>query len=82
MLTVKLMRYEPNDSSKPVSTKGITVRECKAAHVMYENDGRTVLQLGDAPGETMEVTIGDRPDCSYSVAYVMNEAGRTVETIR
>jgi hypothetical protein len=81
MLTVKLMKYVPSDG-KPSFTEGVTVRECKAAHVRYEADLRCVLQLGDAPGETMEVTVGDRPDCAYSVAYIMNEAGRTVETIR
>jgi hypothetical protein len=83
MLTVKLMKFEANaDPGRPASTDGICVRECKAAHVRYEVDGRKVLQLGDAPGETMEVTVGERIDCSYTVAYIMNEAGRTVETIR
>jgi hypothetical protein len=83
MLTVKLMKYNSSgDSNRPATAEVIAVRECNAAHVLYDKDGRTVLQLGDAPGSTMEVTIGDRKDCSYSVAYIMNEAGRTVETIR
>jgi hypothetical protein len=51
-------------------------------HVRYETDLRTVLQLGDAPGETMEVTVGGRPDCAYTVAYVMNASGKTIDTIR
>jgi hypothetical protein len=82
MLTVKLIKYRSNGPSTPSSTEGVSIRECNATHVKYEEDLRCVLQLGDAPGETMEVTVGDRADCSYTVAYIMNEAGRTVETIR
>ena len=81
MLTVKLMKYGPTND-KPSFTEGVSIRECKTAHVRYEADMRCVLQLGDAPGETMEVTIGERADCSYNVAYIMNDAGRTVETVR
>lgn len=86
MLTVKLMKYEYasdlGGNQSPASTTGISVREANAVHLIIEKDGRQVLQLGDAPGETMEVIIGSRPDCSYNVAYVMNGAGKTVEIIR
>jgi hypothetical protein len=81
MFLVKLMASEPRDGG-PESTTGTSLRESQTVHVRYEKDGRTVLQLGDAPGETFETTIGERPDCSYRVAYVMNEQGKTVETIR
>jgi hypothetical protein len=84
MFIVKLMRYEPG---APSQTDAISIREANAVHVRYENDLRTVVQLGDAPGapgtsEAMEVTIGDREDCSYNVAYIMNMQGKTIETIR
>lgn len=82
MLTVKLLKFGPGEDLEPSYTEAISVHECKAVHTRFETGGRCVLQLGNAPGETMEVTIGRRSDCSYSVAYVMNEAGRTIETIR
>lgn len=83
MLIVKLMKYEATEpETAPSATAGISIREANAVHVRYEADLRTVLQLGDAPGETFEVTIGNRPDCAYSVAYIMNASGKTVETIR
>lgn len=83
MFTVKLMKYEYlHGDGAPASTTGISVREANAVHLTFDKDGRQVLQLGDAPGETMEVTVGSREDCSYSVAYIMNAGGKTVETIR
>jgi hypothetical protein len=86
MFTIKLIKYESNKSVNgtqvPSSTKGISVREANSVHLIIEEDGRQVLQLGDAPGETMEVTVGSRQDCSYSVAFIMNASGKTVETIR
>lgn len=86
MLTVKFMKYAPSDG-KPAATEGICILEGEAVHVRYEKSGRCVVQLGNAPGPTFEATVGeydrtiDAP-CMYSVAYIMNEAGRTVETIR
>lgn len=81
MLTVKFMKYGPSGDGNPTYTEGVCVREAKAVHIRHEADLRTVVQLGDAPGETFEVTVGES-ECMYSVAYVMNEAGRTIETIR
>jgi hypothetical protein len=57
------------------------VREAKTVHIRHEADLRTVVQLGDAPGESFEATVGAE-QCMYSVAYIMNEAGRTIETVR
>lgn len=88
MFIVKLMRYgRDQPANVPSPTDAISIREASAVHVRYEKDLRTVLQLGDAPGipgtnEAMEVTVGDREDCSYNVAYVMNMQGKTIETIR
>lgn len=82
MLIVKLVKFEPSSGYEPTVTSNVSIREANAVHVVrYEPDMRTI-QLGDAPGETFEVTIGDRLDCGYSVAYVMNSNGKTVETIR
>ncbi len=83
MFIVKLMKYlKDKDGNAPAEIAGISIREASAIHVRYEPDFRTVLQLGDAPGDTFEVTVGDRSDCSYNVAFVMNASGKTVETIR
>lgn len=82
MLTVKFMKYGPSSTDQPTHTEGVCVREGASVHIRYEADGRAVLQIGDAPGDTFEATVGDRTDCQYHVAYVMNEAGRTVETLR
>lgn len=81
MLTVKFMKYNRSEENVPNSVAGICVREAPAVHVVIEADGRQVVQCGDAPGETFEATVGEGM-CAYHVAYVMNEAGRTIETIR
>lgn len=83
MFMVKLIKYVADrHGNAPVEIADISLREAQAIHVRHEADLRKVVQLGDAPGETMEFTVGDRPDCSYNVAYVMNAQGKTVETIR
>lgn len=84
MLTVKLVKYDETPPTIPVPTKtdAYSIREAASLHVRYEKDGRTVVQLGDAPGETQEFTIGSyRADTAYSVAYVMNHTGRTIDKI-
>lgn len=81
MLTVKFFKYERSESNIPNSTSGICVREAEAIHVRYEAGGRAVVQCGDAPGSTFEATVGE-VDSAYHVAYIMNEAGRTIETVR
>lgn len=83
MFIVKLIKYDiAQIVDAPSQTSCISIRECNAVHLRYEVDGRQVLQLGDAPGGTMEMTVGSQADCSYSVAFVMNAQGKTVETIR
>ncbi len=86
MLTVKLLKYSVDDPATPgpAYLMSTCVRPAKAVHVRRELGlgSRSVMQLGDAPDDTVEVTIGDSTDCQFSVAYIMNEQGRTVETIR
>lgn len=83
MLTIRLVKYwRDRPSSAPQATEAYSIREATSVHVRYEQDVRCVVQLGDAPGDTEEYTVGDRPDCSYNVAYVMNQAGRTVDKIQ
>lgn len=82
MLTIRLVKYgSAINCSAPVATESYVIREASAVYVRYEADGRCVVQLGAAPGDTEEVTVGNRPDCSYHVAYVMNQTGRTVDKI-
>lgn len=81
MLTVKFMKYGPGIEEHPTYTEAVCVRECKAVHVTYGSELRATVQCGDAPGDTFEVTVGAK-ESAYNVAYIMNEAGRTVETIR
>lgn len=81
MLTVKFMKYNRNETDVPNSVAAICVREAEAVHLIIGADGRQVVQCGDAPGMTFEATVGEGV-CAYHVAYIMNEAGRTVETIR
>jgi len=82
MLTVKFYKYGPEAPAKPSYTEAISVREAKAVHVTYKENLCAVIQCGDAPGETTEVTVGMDQSCSYNVAYIMNEDGKTIETIR
>jgi hypothetical protein len=82
MLTVKFVKYLDNRDDGPTPLEGICLRQAKAVHVIIEKDGRQVVQCGDAPGETFEATVGPGERCSYGIAYVMNDAGKTVETIR
>jgi len=89
MLTVRLVKYgsDPTaDSRAPTHTEAYAIREAEAVYVNYENDGRCVVQLGEpgAPGAAQpeRVTVGGGQHCQYSVAYVMNQAGRTVDKIQ
>ena len=81
MLTIKFVKWDARED-RPAGAESISFRQAKSVHVRYEDDGRTVLQCDDAPDETFEATVGAWEVCSYSVAYVMNNAGRTVDTIR
>jgi hypothetical protein len=82
MFIVNLIKFESMGEGIPQRRAFESIREANAVHVKRGDHGHISLQLGDAPGETMEVTIGSKPECSYSVAIVMNSSGKTVETIR
>ena len=79
MLTIKLMKYGPEGrATTPASfVQAIAMHSAKDVYLDYEKDGRAVLRFND-----MEVTVGDTGDVSYDVAYILNEAGKTVDTIR
>lgn len=79
MFTVKFMKFGPHSTDRPTFTEGVMVREATAVHFEFKEGQRTIVQLGDAPGDTFEVEIS--PNGPYHKAYVMNEDGRTVETI-
>ena len=83
MLTVKFMKYKSmNAENQPTETEHIAIYHAPSIHITFEKDGRQVVQLGDAPNETVTMTVGlHREDTAYHRAYVMNEKGKTVETI-
>lgn len=82
MFIVKLIRNGPPSPNAPTPTETMSIGWAETVHVLYGPEGRKTIQMGDAPGNTREVTIGG-PDCSYTVAYIMNaESGKTIETIR
>jgi hypothetical protein len=81
MFIVKLVKFKGHSDNAPSEFETTSIREANAIHIKHE-DQHKILQLGDAPGETMEVTLGSLSDCSYEVAYVMNSQGKTIETIR
>lgn len=95
MLTVKLMKYgKPTYSG---STDGPSTRDpwylvsmslypAESVFVeMADKHGRQVVSFQvPKTGDMQAVTIGDaeRDDVEYNACYVMNDQGRTVETIR
>jgi hypothetical protein len=82
MFIVKLIKYVPNEGM-PASTVHECIRETDAIHVTPEAKGpRRIIQFGDAPSDICEYTIGPGSDCSFTVAFVMNMQGKTIETIR
>lgn len=88
MLTVKFMKYEKQYVVEkcafvPVLTEHVAIYSAPSVHLSFEKDGRQKVQLGDAPALTVEFTVGEqRKDTQYDVAYVMNENGKTIDTIR
>lgn len=82
MLIVKLMKYEktykPNtDTHKLSCVNAIAIHTAAVVYLDYEKDGRQVLRFNEE-----SVTIGtQRIDTMYDKAYIMNEAGKTVDTI-
>ena len=82
MFIVKLVKFKSHSDNAPSAFETISIREANAIHIKHEDHKRKILQLGDAPGETMDVTLGSLSDCSYEIAYIMNMQGKTIETIR
>jgi len=78
MLTVKFLKYGP-EKGKPSYTESICIRTAESVTAVYAPNLKTIVKLGDS-ADAIQVTVGE--GCEYSVAYVTNEAGRTVETIR
>jgi hypothetical protein len=80
MLTVKFMKYGPENGT-PSYTDSICIRTAESVHVKLEEDRSSTVTL-DSGGETIKITVGRWAACEYNVAYVTNETGRTVETIK
>lgn len=90
MLTVKFLKYAYNCNlsgpPSPGATTHIAVHPAKAVHVeLTDVHGRSVVGVEHpTTGEVERFTVSgvDRDDVAFNVAYVMNDAGKTVETIR
>lgn len=85
MLTVKFMKYGPQDpANAPTYTESEVIHSAKVVYIEFDKHQRTVLKLENPQGEQESFTVGEtgRNDVMFNTVYVMNEAGRTVETIR
>lgn len=83
MFIVKFVKFvKATPLGGPDGIEHVAIYPASSVHVSWEKDRRQVVQLGDAPDPTVEYTVGERLDTQYDVAYVMNEKGKTVETIR
>lgn len=85
MLTVKLMNYGPKEPGLPPTlTQGVVIRPAKVIYISFDKHMRTELKFETPEGDMETVTIGEqgREDVMFNTAYIMNDAGRTVETIR
>ena len=76
MLTVKFVTYH-KEQGKPSAVKFMRFASAQSLYLDYENDGRAILRFNDE-----SVSVGEIGDTSYDVAYVMNEAGKTVDTVK
>lgn len=94
MLTLKLMKYEKPTYSggtgmpttrDPVCTEAVVIHSTRAVYISFEKKtSRTLVTMDGISGDQHVFTLGDaeRDDVMFNAAYVMNEAGKTVETIR
>lgn len=80
MLTVKFMKYGPAEAEKPSYTAEISVVSAHRVHAEFKGLG-TEVTVEQLSGQCDVVLVG-QGDCQWNAAYVMNEAGKTVETIR
>lgn len=69
----------------PVCTEAVAIHPTRAVYISFEKKtGRTLVTMDAINGDQHVFTIGDadRDDVMFNCVYVMNEAGKTVETIR
>lgn len=80
MLTIKLMKYGPEGRGADVPgtyVRSIAMHSAKDVYLNYDADGRAVLSWDETA-----ITVGNQGHCAFDVAYIMNETGKTVDTIR
>lgn len=90
MLTVKFLKYAYNSNlsgpPSPNSTTHIVLHPARAVFVeVTDVHGRSVVGVEHPTTREVErftVSGAERDDVMFNVAYVMNDAGKTVETIR
>lgn len=78
--------YEHRIGQAPMTTEAVVLHPAKAVFVeLSDKHGRQVVGVQNPVNDEIErFTIGswERRDVMFNVAYVMNDAGKTVETIR
>lgn len=80
MLTIKLMKYGPEGRGAETPgtyVQSIAMHSAKDVYLNYEKGGQAVLSWDEA-----SITVGNEGHCTFDVAYIMNESGKTVDTIR
>ena len=83
MFTVKFLKYGPAGVDQPTYTEAVTLHQAKEVYVeCSDKHGRQVVRLSNILGESEAFTIGsNRDDVMFNKANIMNEQGRTVETV-
>lgn len=83
MLTVKFMTYN-GPRRRPTSTSECVLKCADEVYISFDKHGRTVVRIHTPKGVMDDYTVGspERNDVMFHACYVMNDAGKTVETIR
>lgn len=83
MLTVKFYKYQ-GEPGHPSSTSSLVIHPAKMVYIEYDKHNRSVVGIITPAGEREDFTVGEtgRDDVMFNTAYIMNEAGKTVEALR
>jgi hypothetical protein len=91
MFTVKMIKYgcskngDGSGSMAPTHMESIVLRQTESVSLNCDDLGNQILGVQNPKtGEIERFAIGsaDRKDVVFNVAYVMNELGKTIETVR
>jgi hypothetical protein len=76
LLTVKFLKRAPRGNTATDVPANVVLYSAAAVHVDFEMDESAVVRFND-----QAITVGPNGD-TYDECYVMNELGKTVESIR